>query len=239
MHATRPRSDYAGLDDAQLAYCVAEGDHAAFEWLMRRFNRPLFRTARSIVKDDAAAEDVVQESYLLAYRNIGAFRGDARLSTWLTRIVVNEAIVRVRKDSRRAQVLVFGSDTADTALNEAAEMATHDGGADRPETQALRAETRRLIERKIDELPQSFRTVFVLRSLEELSVEETAACLGIPEATVRTRYFRARSLLREALSRELDFAMDDAFSFAGKRCDRIVAGVLARLLSPEEDAGAE
>lgn len=240
MLSTLPRSDYTGLDDTQLAHCVAKGDHAAFAWLMRRFNRPLFRTARSIVKDDAAAEDVVQESYLLAYRSIGGFRGDARLSTWLTRIVVNEAIARVRKDSRRARVIVLNGDTAGTAPGEAVHMddTQDDGGANRPETQALRAETRRLIERRIDALPQSFRTVFVLRSLEELSVEETAACLGIPEATVRTRYFRARGLLREALSRELDFAMDDAFSFAGKRCDRIVAGVLARLPCPEEDAGA-
>jgi RNA polymerase sigma-70 factor (ECF subfamily) len=100
---------------------------------------------------------------------------------------------------------------------------------EQPETAALRAETRRLVEAKIDALPEVFRTVFVLRALEELSVEETAQCLAIPEATVRTRYFRAKSLLRDALAREVDVALDDAFAFAGARCDRIVAGVLARL----------
>jgi RNA polymerase sigma-70 factor (ECF subfamily) len=194
---------------------------------MRRYNQTLYRIARSILRDDAEAEDAVQEAYMLAYRAIGAFRGDAKLSTWLIRIVVNEAIARSRKHSRRAQIIPFSGapepdiDTSEVNMNEAA--------PEQPEHAAVRAQTRRLIEGKIDALPELFRTVFVMRALEELTVEETAASLGIPAATVRTRHFRAKALLREALAREIDFAQGDAFAFAGARCDRIVAGVLTRL----------
>ncbi len=164
---------------------------------------------------------------MLAYRAIGAFRGDAKLSTWLIRIVVNEAIARSRKRSRRAEIIQL-SGTPETDAN-AAEVNVKEATTEHPEHAALRAETRRLLEAKIDALPDAFRTVFVLRAPEELTVEETATTLGITAATVRTRYFRARGLLREALAREIDFAFGDAFAFAGARCDRIVAGVLARL----------
>jgi len=191
-------------------------DLAAFEQLMRRHNRALYRTARSIVKDDAEAEDVLQEAYILAFRGMEKFRGESSMSTWLTRIVINEAIARSRRRSRAEIILLDG----EAAMDEHSEQ---------PEQALLRSEARRLIEQKIDCLPDAFRTVFVLRALEEMSVEETAACLDIPEATVRTRYFRARGLLREALSRELDIALEDAFAFDGARCDRIVANVLKRL----------
>ena len=190
-------------------------DLAAFEQLMRRHNRALYRTARSIVKDDAEAEDVLQEAYLLAFRAMADFRGEASMSTWLTRIVINEAIGRTRR--RSAEIIPLEVED------------TMDERQERPEQALLRSEARRLIERKIDGLPDSFRTVFVLRALEEMTVEETAACLDIPEATVRTRYFRARGLLREALSCELDVALEDAFAFDGARCDRIVGNVLERL----------
>jgi RNA polymerase sigma-70 factor (ECF subfamily) len=186
---------------------------------MRRHNRTLFRTARAILRDDAEAEDAVQEAYLQAYRALGTFRGDARLSTWLVRIVANEALGRLRKRTRRADVLPL------IPVEEIPAMRTEDG----PEGAAQRAQMRRLLEERIDALPDAYRAVFVLRALEELSVEETAAALGIAQATVRTRFFRARSQLREALSREIDLAYDDAFSFAGERCDRVVARVLARL----------
>ncbi|RJF96634.1 RNA polymerase sigma factor [Noviherbaspirillum cavernae] len=212
------------MPDIELARQVAAGDQQAFELLMRRCNRPLYRTARSIVRDDAEAEDVVQEAYLHAYRSIGNFRSDAKLQTWLTRIVVNEAIARSRKASRRAEVIRLDGD-----VESMAEVDTHDEFGEQPERAAMRDETRRLLEKKIDGLPAAFRTVFVLRALEEMSVEEVAVALGIPEATVRTRFFRARSLLREALSREIDFALEDAFTFGGERCDRIVAAVLKRL----------
>jgi RNA polymerase sigma-70 factor (ECF subfamily) len=215
------------ISDADLAQRVAAQDQAAFTLLMRRYNQKLYRAARSILRDDAEAEDAVQEAYMLAFAAIDTFRGDAKLSTWLVRIVVNEAIGRVRKRTRRAEVFALDSDIE--SASPVAELTMTQVSPEQPETAALRAETRRLVEAKIDALPEVFRTVFVLRALEELSVEETAQCLAIPEATVRTRYFRAKSLLRDALAREVDVAMDDAFAFAGARCDRIVAGVLARL----------
>ena len=218
---------YGKLSDPELAQRIASGDKDAFELLMRRHTQILYRTARSILKDDAEAEDTVQEAWMLAYRAIGNFRGDAKLSTWLVRIVVNEAISRRRKRSRGAEVIQLNGETQED--REAVEENVNQTLPEQPEHAARRAQTRRLLEAKIDELPDAFRTVFVLRALEELSVEEAAVALGIPEATVRSRFFRARGLLREALSTEIDLAYGDAFAFAGARCDRIVAGVLAKL----------
>lgn len=215
------------LPDIDIARRIAAGDCDALVALMRRYNQTLYRTARSILRDDAEAEDAVQEAYLLAYRAMGGFRGDAKLSTWLVRIVANEAIGRARKRSRRAEVFELNGQTEHEG--EAAEVTMNEASPEQPEHAALRAETRRLIEANIDLLPEAFRAVFVLRALEELTVEETAVCLGIPQATVRTRYFRARSLLREALARAIDISFEGAFAFAGERCDRIVVGVLARL----------
>ncbi len=203
---------------------------------MRRHNQMLYRTARSILKEDAEAEDAVQEAWLLAYRAMGKYRGDAKLSTWLVRIVVNEAIARVRKRGRGAEIIQLSGDTQEDS--EAVEGNANQTLPEQPEHAARRAQTRRLLEAKIDELPGAFRTVFVLRALEELSVEESAVALGIPEATVRTRFFRARGLLREALSKEIDLAYDDAFAFAGARCDRIVAGVTARLAESGKTSGS-
>lgn len=217
------------LDDAALARAVAAGDQGAFEQLMRRYNRVLFRTARAILRDDGDAEDALQDAYLQAYRSIATFRGDARLSTWLVRIVANEAFARRRKHARHAAILPLHVD--DDALSPST-TETEAPAMDRPEHETLRAEMRHLLETRIDALPDTYRVVFVLRAVEELSVEETAASLGIPEATVRTRFFRARSLLREALAQEVDHAFGDAFGFAGERCDRIVANVLTRLAGP-------
>lgn len=226
MQSVRGKTELKNLPDSDLVPRILDGDGTAFELLMRRYNRPLYRVARSIVKNDADAEDVLQKSYLLAYRAMGKFRGESNLSTWLTRIVVNESIARSRKTARHAEII----DINETRQwdDVAAETQMMETKTEQPEQAASRSETRRLVEKNIDGLPEAFRTVFVLRALEEMSVEETAACLGIPEATVRTRYFRARGLLREALAREIDFAIDDAFSFDGARCDRIVNGVLRR-----------
>jgi RNA polymerase sigma-70 factor (ECF subfamily) len=221
------RKEARGLADADMLARIAAGDTAAFEMLMRRYNRPLYRTARSIVRDDADAEDVLQEAYLLIFRNLAKFRGEASLSTWLTRIVVNEAIARSRKNGRTAEIIWFGSEPEADELPAEAVMSQQE--TEQPEQAAERSQVRRLIEKRIDALPEAFRVVFVLRALEEMTVEETAACLDIPDATVRTRYFRAKGLLRESLSRDLDIALEGAFSFDGARCDRIVAGVLARL----------
>jgi RNA polymerase sigma-70 factor (ECF subfamily) len=215
------------LSDAELARRIAASDQQAFVMLMRRHNQLLYRTARSILRDDAEAEDAVQDAYLQAYRAIAQFRGDARLSTWLTRIVVNEAIARARKRQRRAEVtqLYAGEESG----NEPGEAAMGIGDNDTPLSSAMRGEARALLEKSLDALPEAFRTVFILRAVEELSGEEVASCLGIPEATVRSRFFRARSMLRSALADQFDVSIGEAFSFDGARCDRIVAAVLARI----------
>ncbi|ODV14310.1 MAG: RNA polymerase subunit sigma [Thiobacillus sp. SCN 64-317] len=234
MQHAMPQIPIGELTDTGLAERIASGDVVALQYLMRRHNQTLYRTARSILKDDAEAEDAVQEAYVLAYRAMDQFRGDAKLSTWLIRIAVNVSIRRARKLNRSAEVidLVGDPDALRGTDEDLLEAGMDEHAPEQPEHVALRAETRRLIEDKINRLPDIFRTVFVMRAVEEMSVAETAICLDIPEATVRTRYFRAKSLLREALAREIDFCLGETFSFAGERCDRIVAGVLRRLDTP-------
>jgi len=216
------------LADAELATRVAAHDEAALRTLMKRYNQRLFRTARAILRDDAEAEDVVQEAYMKAIAAMGDFRQEAALGTWLVRITVNEAIARLRQVRRSAAIVPLAADISSAPILEEAREESFRA----PEQMAVRAETRRIVEAGIDALPEAFRTVFVMRALEELSVEETAEILGVPEATVRTRFFRARGLLRETLARSLDAALDDAFHFAGARCDRIVEQVLRRLGVP-------
>lgn len=218
--------------DADLAARAGAGDVAAFETIMRRHNRLLFRTARSVLRNDDDTEDALQEAYLRAWRAFGGFRAESKVSTWLVRIVLNEALGRLRR--RGAQVIPM--DTALGAGLESDVTAMEDDPDLEPERSAMRAELRALMEKRIDTLPDAYRTVFMLRAVEELSVEETAAALEIPQATVRTRFFRARSLLREGLSRDVDFAIGDAFAFAGERCDRIVARVLARVFEGRDDS---
>lgn len=226
MHAAAPNP--ASLDDDALLRRIRAGDRDAFSLLMRRYNRRLYRVARSVLRDDAEAEDALQDAYLQAYRALPTFRGESALGTWLTRIVVNAALMRQRKTGRLAEVIELGADyDAEAAAPHSPDDSP--GDVEQPDLAAFRGQTRRLIETGIDKLPAAFRTVFVLRAVEELTVEETAATLGIPEATVRTRYFRARAMLREALAREIDFAIEDAFGFDGARCDRIVDSVRRRL----------
>ena len=194
---------------------------------MRRYNGRLFRAARAILKDDADAEDALQDAWLEAYRHISDFRGDAQLSTWLTRIAVTQALMKLRKQKRAQRVVPFASHARHDEDDRPLDVA--DARAESPSDATLRAEVRRAIERRIDDLPLNFRTVFMLREVEGLSVQEAAVCLSIPEATVRTRLFRARALMREALARDLDMAASDAFAFLGARCDRVVANVLSRI----------
>jgi RNA polymerase sigma-70 factor (ECF subfamily) len=203
---------------------VVPSTRAEFEQLMRRYNQRLFRVARSILRDEADAEDALQDAYVQAYRKLGDFRGESELSTWLTRIVINQALMRVRKRTRDRVVVPFSPVEAGAPPLDVA-----DEQAESPSDAAMRAEVRKVIERRIDELPEAFRTVFVMRDVEEMTARETADALGIPEATVRTRHFRARALLREALDRDIDRARGGVFGFDGARCDRIVAAVLQRL----------
>jgi len=228
-NSTAATAESSAIDraaDADLVLHAAQGDQRAFETIMRRNNRLLFRTARSILKDDAEAEDALQEAYMSAWRALVAFRADSRLSTWLVRIVVNESLGRLRK---RGTAQVIPLDAAMEAAGPRTEAWMEQDPNGQPERIAMRAQVRRVIEARIDTLPDAFRTVFVLRAVEELSVDEVAAALEIPAATVRSRFFRARSLLREGLSRDIDHAIDEAFVFDGERCDRIVARVLAKI----------
>jgi RNA polymerase sigma factor (sigma-70 family) len=209
------------LDDMEIARRVAAGDRTAFTLLMRRNNRRLYRLARATLRNDGEAEEALQEAYLAAYCCIGGFRGESSLATWLSRMVLNECLARLRKNARRQSAMPMVSDDEIEFV--------HADERELPDRVLVRAEMRELIERKLDQLPEDFRLVFVLRSVQELSVEETAGSLGIEPATVRTRHFRARCLLREALARDIDVASRDLFSFGGARCDRIVAAVNTRL----------
>jgi RNA polymerase sigma-70 factor (ECF subfamily) len=211
----------AALADRELVNRITARDPVAFEALMRRYNTRLFRTARAILKDDAEAEDAVQDAYIDAYRHMADFQGGSQLGTWLVRITVNRALMRLRKQKRDRVVVPFVAEGQN-----ARDLDPEDRTAESATTTLLRTEIRKILERRVDELPVAFRTVFILREVEEMSVDETAEALAIPAATVRTRLFRARALLRSALARDLDMVTGDVFGFAGARCDRIVAAVL-------------
>jgi RNA polymerase sigma-70 factor (ECF subfamily) len=217
----------AGLGDGELVSLARRGEAAAFGEIMRRNNRHLFRAARGVLRDDAEAEDVVQEAYVRAFRGLAGFRGDASLSTWLTRIALNEALGRLRR--RRATVDLEAIEVAQAGGGARILMfPTAQAGGD-PEGAAARREIRQLLEGAIDELPEAFRLVLVARDVDGMSVEETAQILGVRPETVRTRLHRARRLLRAALDQRLGDTLRDVFPFDGARCARMAESVLARL----------
>jgi RNA polymerase sigma-70 factor (ECF subfamily) len=207
-------------DEGAIVRRIVAGDRHAFESLMRQSNRRLYRLARAVLRDATEAEDALQDAYLAAFRSMDRFRGESSLATWLARLVLNECLGRARRDTRRNNVIPLVSADAEIETVPA-------GESDLPDRVAQRAQMRALLEEKLDELPEDFRVVFVLRSVEEMSVEDTAQCLGIPEATVRSRHFRAKGLLRESLAREIDLAERDLFEFGGSHCDGIIRRVLA------------
>lgn len=218
--------DYAALDDHALVALVRHGERNAFRHIMQRCNQRLFRVARAVIGDDSEAEDVLQESYMRAYHKLDTFRGDSTLSTWLTSIVLNEARGRLRK--RRPTVGLEQIDAVPDNTHQVIQFPSKFGSED-PAAAAACAQIRHLLEQAIDELPPAFRLVYMMRDVEEYSVEETASQLGIKAETVKTRLFRARRLLRGALHERLANTMDDAFPFMGKRCARITDAVMARL----------
>jgi RNA polymerase sigma-70 factor, ECF subfamily len=215
---TRPGQDDRQDEVHVLVERVRAGDRDAFVGLLKRYNQRVYRIARSILADDAEAEDAAQESWVLAWRHLHQFQGPAGFASWLGRIAAREACARVR---RRRLVLLDHSVEA-----------TMDEMTPDPDRAAHQADTRRLLERAVDRLPEVFRVVFVMRAVEEMSAAETATCLEIPEATVKTRLHRARRLLRDQLVHELDESSPDLFSFAGARCARITAAVLRRIDLP-------
>ena len=204
--------DYLAMPEAELVGCAREGDREAFRAIMTRCNQRLFRVARAVVRDEAEAEDVLQEAYTRAFGAIAGFRGEAGIATWLTRIVLNEAHGRQRR--RRATVELDEVETA----QEGAQVLNFPGlsRSEDPEADAARAQIRRIFERAVDDLPEPFRLVFILREVEELSAEETAGHLNLKVETVKTRLHRARRRLREALDAQLADVMVGAYPFPGR-----------------------
>jgi RNA polymerase sigma-70 factor (ECF subfamily) len=214
------------LDNAELVRLARRRNGDAFRVIMQRHNRRLYRVARSVVQDDSEAEDVVQEAYVRAFGSLGQFRGDASLSTWLTRIALNEALGRLRR--QRPMVGLEVLDAERSGPSQIIPFPLMPAAVD-PERAAAQRQIRHLIEGAIDSLPEIFRVVFVVRDVEDLSVEETADFLGLPPATVKTRLHRARRQLRKALDEQLASTLTEAFPFDGKRCRQTADKVLERL----------
>ncbi|WBY02808.1 RNA polymerase sigma factor [Ramlibacter tataouinensis] len=209
-------------DDGLLAG-LRQGQARAFEQLMRRYNRRLFRVARGIVRDDAEAQDAVQEGYLHAFQSIHGFRGESSIATWLTRIVINHALTQ----QRRAGRLVLWSEEHE----EGAMPHEHDQPGRSAEDEFARRELRERLQQAVDLLPPIYRSVFILRAVEGMSVEETARSLSVSGDVVKTRLLRARAMLRDALSPAGESEARHLYDFQGHRCDEAVAVVLARLRS--------
>lgn len=218
--------DHACLSDAELARRCAARDRGAILHVITANNQRLFRTAWSILKSRPDAEEAVQAAYLSAFASIGSFEGRSALSTWLTRIVVNEALGRRRLEQRRRRQL---EEKGVAVLDDYRDALMRGSEAETPDAAMARQEVRKLLEKAVAELPDSFRTVFVMREVEGLSSEETAEILGIPLATVKTRLFRSRRRLKEMLAPELSSVLSGTFPFAGSDCAALTKRVLARL----------
>jgi RNA polymerase sigma-70 factor, ECF subfamily len=219
---SQPQLD--ALDDNDLVQLVRVRDEPAVRTLTRRYNRRLFRLARSILRNDTEAEDVVQETWMRAFGALDSFRGDAAFATWLTRIALNEALGRKRKQRPTVDWETYGENRSQAEILQFPVSAmTSD-----PERRMAQSEIRQVLERSVDELPEAFRTVFVARVVEGMDVEETATLFGLKPETVKTRLHRARALLREALDRQLGPALVDTFPFAGLRCARMTETIVQR-----------
>jgi RNA polymerase sigma-70 factor, ECF subfamily len=220
--------------DAELVRLAREGSASALRLIVRRHNQRLYRVARAIVQDDTEAEDVMQEAYLSAFRHLSKFRADASLATWLTRIVVNKAV-----GYRRRECIMVPLDAVDKVAwsgTGVVALPHHTSELD-PESIAARSQVRDLLEHAIDNLPEPFRVVFVMRMVEQLSIRETACSLGIPEETVKTRLHRAKKLMRNQLQATLAFVLTDTFPFQDPRCVTFTDALLARLAEGSEPAG--
>ena len=212
-----------GFADADLLAGMRAGNSAAFAALMRRNNQRLYRLARGFLRDDLEAEEAVHDGYVSAFTHLDGFRGGSSLATWLARIVSNEALARLR---RRRPTVDIGEMSETLSATDGLLTTTAEPT---PEQAIARREIRSAIEKAVDELPPYFRSVFMLRAIEQMSVEETASCLGIPGDTVKTRFHRANKLLRQALTIQFGAIFDDMYLFLGARCDRLVATVLERI----------
>jgi RNA polymerase sigma-70 factor (ECF subfamily) len=228
MSGGATRIDYAALPEHTLVALARAGHRKAFQAIMERCNQRLFRVARAVLRDDSEAEDVLQDAYMRAFAKLDGFREESSLLTWLTQITLNEARGRLRR--RRATVALDQLDAAPGAIV----INFPQGGAmSDPEAAAAREQARRFLESAVDQLPEAFRLVFIMREIEECTVEETAAQMGLKPETVKTRLHRARRLLRKALHEQLSSTVNGVFPFLGARCERIQARVLERLGLPE------
>jgi len=227
LSALTQQLDSGATGDETLVDLARQGDEGAIRALIKRHNRLLFRVARGIMRNDAEAEDVVQETYVRAFTSLKTFRGEAKLSTWLTRIALNEALGRVRR--RRRLVELAELDAANDMNQGCVIMFPSSVTTASPETEAARSHIRHVLERAVDQLPDPFRMVFILRDIEGLSTRETAIHLSIRPETVKTRLHRARKLMRAALEETLSAAFGDLFPFDGARCSDVAARVVERL----------
>jgi RNA polymerase sigma-70 factor (ECF subfamily) len=210
------------IADDDLVTRVRAGERGLYEMLMRRYNQRLFRVIRSAVTSETEVEDVLQETWVRAYEHLDQFEGRASFSTWVTRIAFHEALARARKSKRWTPL----QDPEGGLVKEAERRQTT---SETPETQAIRGQLARMLEAAIDALPETYRSVFVLREVERLSTSETAECLELSEEAVKTRLHRSRALLRRELENSLGPAISEAYAFLGTRCDRIVMRVLERI----------
>jgi len=224
-----------GLTDDEVVARVLAGETHLFELLMRRYNPRVYRVTRAILKSDAEAEDAMQDAYVHAFTKLAGFERRASFATWLTRIAVHTALGRVR----RAKKVTMVDDLDEMPLAPEKHPMSSQAMAKSPETDANDQELRTILEAAIDDLPEHYRTVFVLRAVEDLDVAEAAAALDLQEETVRTRFFRARAMLKESLLQKIDGTTRDVYSFHLTRCDRVVAAVLARIggARPRDEAG--
>ncbi|MGY4291530.1 RNA polymerase sigma-70 factor (ECF subfamily) [Bradyrhizobium sp. LM2.7] len=214
-----------GAPEAELVRRAQTRDEAALRAIMQANNRRLYRLARGILRSDSEAEDVVQETYVRAFTNLDGFRGESSLSTWLSRIAINEALGRVRSQKPHVEL---GSVPEATLEAQIIQFPLSSATSD-PEKSMAQREIQRVVEHAVDELPDVFRMVFIARVMEGMSMEETAGLLGVKPETVKTRLHRARTMLRENVEKKIGPVVMDAFPFAGQRCERLTEAVLKRL----------
>jgi RNA polymerase sigma-70 factor, ECF subfamily len=208
------------LTDDEVIQRVRNGETALFEIIMRRYNQRLFRLTRAVLRNDTEAEDVIQETYVRAFTHLNQFAGDAKFSTWLTRIAIHESLARLK---RYRKIIAFGDEGKLEERMQLVESQTN------PEDELMHRQLGQVLESVIDSLPPKYRAVFALRDLQGLSTIETAECLQIGEEAVKTRLFRARALLRKRLDAKLGAGLRKLFQFDGERCDRIVHNVMQRI----------
>jgi RNA polymerase sigma-70 factor (ECF subfamily) len=224
-HAQATHIAPAGTDDSELVRRAMARDEAAVRAIIQANNRRLYRLARGILRNDGEAEDVVQETYVRAFTHLESFRGDSSLATWLSRIAMNEALGRLRRQRPNVDI----DNMASGALEAQIIQFPHSAAVEDPEKSMAQREIQHVVEHAIDELPEAFRIVFITRVIEGMNVEETAEILALKPETVKTRLHRARAMLRDNVEKKIGPVVMEAFPFAGKRCERLTEAVLKRL----------